>query len=219
MMKKRDQASKKGWKRSLPALAFFAAFVLWTVLVSTVDVRPIGPCGSSVGFATMNGAFHRLTGVHLSLYVLTDWLGLVPIAAMLGFAFLGLCQWATRRSLFKVDRSLLVLGFIYLALAAAYLLFERISPNFRPLLIDGRLEESYPSSTTLLAVTVAVTSMLELRDRIRRPRLRFAVLILAGLFAVLLVFGRVLSGVHWLSDVIGALLLGLGLVSLYCRLR
>ena len=191
MMKKRDQASKKGWKRSLPTLTFFAAFVLWTVLVSTFDLRPIGPRASSVGFAAMNGAFHRLTGVHLSLYVLTDWLGLIPIVAIFGFAFLGLCQWVTRRSLSKVDRSLLALGFVYLALAAVYLLFEQISPNYRPLLIEGKLQESYPSSTTVLAVTVAVTAMLELHSRIRRPRLRLAVLILAGLFAVLLVFGRV----------------------------
>ena len=72
------------------ALSFLAAFALWTVLVRLVDVQPIGPEGSRIGFAAMNGAFHDLTGVHWTLYTITDWMGLLPIAIALGFAVLGL---------------------------------------------------------------------------------------------------------------------------------
>ena len=94
----------------LASAALLLAFVLWTVLVRAVDVAPIGPRDSSVGFAALNGGLHRLTGVHLWLYTVTDWLGLVPIAVAFGFAILGLVQWIGRKSLLKVDGSILLLG-------------------------------------------------------------------------------------------------------------
>lgn len=197
------------------ALGFFAAFALWTVLVCRADVRPIGPNGSCVGLAALNGAFHRLTGVHWALYTLTDWLGLVPVAAALGFAVLGLVQLLSRRSLCRVDRSLLVLGGFYLVVLAAYLLFEEVPLNYRPVLIDGRSEASYPSSTTLLALCVLPTAMLQLRRRMHAGPARAAVLGALGLFAAFLVVCRLLSGVHWLSDIVGGMLLSGGLVLLY----
>lgn len=54
-----------------------------------MDVQPIGPRGSWVGLAAMNGWFHQLTGVHMFLYAITDWLELVPFGFMLAFALLG----------------------------------------------------------------------------------------------------------------------------------
>ncbi|MBQ6905883.1 MAG: phosphoesterase PA-phosphatase, partial [Clostridia bacterium] len=122
-----------------------AVFVLWTVLVSVVDVRAIGPNGSSVGFATLNGYVHDLTGVNMFLYTITDWLGLVPIGVAFGFAVLGLVQWVGRKSLFKVDRSILALGGFYIIVLAMYIFFEIVVINYRPVLIDGYLEASYPS--------------------------------------------------------------------------
>ena len=196
-------------------MTFLAAFVLWTVLVVSVDVRPIGPEGSSVGFAALNGSVHEAIGVHWSLYTITDWLGLVPIGVAFGFAVLGLVQLLQRKSLRKVDRSLLVLGGFYIVVMGLYLLFETVTVNRRPVLIDGILETSYPSSTTLLALCVLSTAMMQLRSRIRRKSVRIVIL---GLFAALtafMVIGRLLSGVHWLTDIIGGLLLGAGLVSLY----
>ena len=89
---------KKKW--TIP-IGLWITFVLWTVAVCFVDVAPIGPNGSVVGFAAVNGWFHRLTGVHMALYSLTDWLGLVPVAFCFGFAVLGLCQWIRRKRFLK----------------------------------------------------------------------------------------------------------------------
>ena len=196
-------------------VTFLAAFVLWTFLVVSVDVRPIGPEGSSVGFAALNGSVHEAIGVHWSLYTITDWLGLVPIGVAFGFAVLGLVQLLQRKSLRKVDRSLPVLGGFYIVVMAMYLLFETVTVNRRPVLIDGILETSYPSSTTLLALCVLPTAMMQLKSRIRKPPVRIAVLSLLAALTVFMVIGRLLSGVHWLTDIIGGLLLSAGLVSLY----
>lgn len=197
------------------SLAFLAAFAIWTVLVCCADVQTIGPEGSSVGFAAVNGAFHNLTGVHWALYTITDWLGLVPIGTALGFAVLGLVQLIQRKALRKVDRSILALGGFYLAVMAFYVLFEKAVVNYRPVLIEGVLEASYPSSTTMLALCVMPTAAIQLKARVRSGLARSVMLGMIAAFTAFLVFGRLLSGVHWLSDIIGGVLLSEGLVCAY----
>ena len=206
---------KKNTKTILSAFGALAAFALWTFLIRCVDVQPIGPNGSRVGFAAINGAFHALTGVHWALYTLTDWLGLVPIGIALGFAVLGLVQLIRRKSLLKVDRDILILGGFYIVVLAAYLLFETVVINFRPVLIDGKLEASYPSSTTMLALCILPTAMMQLKTRIRGDAVRRAILGILAAFTVFMVAGRLISGVHWLSDIVGGVLLSAGLVMLY----
>jgi undecaprenyl-diphosphatase len=197
------------------ALGLLAAFALWTIAIRFIDVQPIGPQGSTVGFATLNSIIHTRTGVHMQLYTITDWLGLVPVAFGLGFAMLGLAQWIKRKSLLKVDRSILILGGFYIATMAAYLVFESFVINYRPVLIAGNLEASYPSSTTLLVLCVMPTAMMQLRGRINNRVLRGGVSIAIASFIVFMVAGRLVSGVHWLTDIIGGILLSAGLVMIY----
>ena len=197
------------------ALGLLAAFALWTIAIQGIDVQPIGPRGSAVGFATLNSFVHNLTGTHMTLYVITDWLGLVPVAFGFGFAALGLAQWIKRKSMLKVDGSILVLGGFYIVTLAAYLFFESYVVNYRPVLIEGYLEASYPSSTTLLVLCVMPTAMMQLRDRIKQPMFRKCVSIVITAFIAFMVIGRLISGVHWLTDIIGGILLSAGLVAMY----
>lgn len=201
------------------ALGFLAAFILWTLAVSCLDVQTIGPRDSAVGFATINGWFHGLTGVDLTLYTITDWLGLVPVAVGFGFAILGLAQWIKRKSICKVDRSILVLGGFYIVTLAAYLFFEDFVINYRPVLIQGFLEASYPSSTTLLVLCVMPTAQMQLRHRIQNPVLRRIVCTAITAFMVFMVACRLLSGVHWLTDILGGILLAAGFVTLYDAIK
>lgn len=197
------------------ALWLLAAFVLWTFAACCVDIQPIGPKGSWVGLAALNGWFHRFTGVHMLLYTITDWLELVPFGFMLAFSLMGPLQWVQRKNLLRVDADLLLLGGFYLVVLAAYLLFECLAINCRPVLIAGELEVSYPSSTTLLVLCVMPTAMMQLHRRIRRPAVLRILLPLPAAFTAFMVLGRLVSGVHWLSDIIGSVLLSAGLVLLY----
>ena len=191
------------------------AFALWTVLIMLVDVQAVGPNGSKVGFATFNTWFHQLTGVHMTLYIVTDWLGLVPIAVCLCFGCLGLYQLIKRRSLFKVDADILLLGGYYILVIFGYLFFEMVPINYRPVLIDGFLEASYPSSTTLLVLSVMPTLMFQIKRRSRSKTIKNVVISLVLLFSVFMVIGRLISGVHWATDIIGSVLLSFGLFMLY----
>ena len=180
-----------------------------------IDVRAIGPQGSYVGFATINGYIHRLTGTHMLLYTVTDWMGILPVCVAFGFAVLGLIQWIKRKNILKVDYSILALGAFYIVVMAVYLIFEEVIINYRPVLINGHLEVSYPSSTTLLVMCVMPTAMLQLKSRMRNGVLRNLAVILIITFTTFMVMGRLISGVHWFSDIVGALLFSAGLVAVY----
>lgn len=196
-------------------IGFLAAFVVWTVLVLCVDVEAIGPQGTNVGFATLNGFVHRLTGANMLLYEITDWLGIVPISVCLGFAVIGAVQWIKRKSLLMVDRSILLLGIFYVAVMAAYILFEFVVINYRPVLIEGRLESSYPSSTTMLVSCIMPTAIAQLEKFIKRRVIKRTAVIIAVTFVIFMIVARLLSGVHWVSDIIGGILISAGLVLIY----
>ena len=206
---------KKNKRWLVCAASLLMAFVLWTVLVRFIGVRAIGPEGSSVGFATLNRYVHELTGVNWILYTVTDWLGLVPIAVAFGFTIFGLVQLIKRKSLWKVDHSILALGVFYILVMTAYIFFEIVVINYRPTLIEGYLEASYPSSTTMLVMCVMPTAAMQLNVRIKNAVLRRCTIIAILAFTVFMVTGRVLSGVHWITDIIGGALYSAGLVMLY----
>lgn len=210
---------RENQRNILIALCILSAFVLWTVLIKTVDVKAIGPQGSAVGFATINQFFHSLTGVHMVLYEITDWLGLIPIIVVVVFAVLGLTQLVKRKNLGKVDFSILLLGGFYIVVLAVYLFFESYVVNYRPVLIDGILEASYPSSTTMLVICVMPTAAMQLNERINNIVLKRYINLIITVFTLFMVIGRLISGVHWFTDIVGGALLSGGLVMMYYAVR
>ena len=202
-------------KELLTGVAFLAAFALWTGLVQCVDVQPVGQNDTDIGFATFNVWFHGLTGVHMGIYTVTDWLGLVPIAVCLCFGALGAVQLVQRRSLLRVDADLLLLGTYYIVVILCYLVFEMIPINYRPIPIDGIMEASYPSSTTLLVLSVMPTLKFQVDRRAESPRARIAATVFVVVFSAFMVLGRLVAGVHWATDIAGAVLLAAGLFMLY----
>ncbi|MBQ5592736.1 MAG: phosphatase PAP2 family protein [Clostridia bacterium] len=191
------------------------AFAVWTLLVMSVDVRRVGVQATTVGFATLNVRFHSLTGVDMMLYNITDWLGLIPVAVCVFFAAVGLVQLVKRKSLKKVDTDIILLGAYYAVVIAGYLIFETIPINYRPVLINGMAEASYPSSTTLLVLSVMPTLTLQSDRRLRNIKAKKLIKAVSVFFAAFMLLGRLISGVHWLTDIIGAVLLSLGLFLIY----
>jgi len=188
-------------------ILFILLFIIWTYLIQVIDVQAIGPNESKVGFATLNQWFHNLTGVSMFIYELTDYLSIIPFLVCIYFGFVGLFQLIQRKSIFKVDHDLIILGFYYIIVILIYLLFEIIPINYRPILIQGVLEVSYPSSTTLLVLSVMPTFIHKSKNRFIKISTIF--------FTLFMIVGRLISGVHWLTDIIGALLLSVGLFYIY----
>lgn len=214
-LRKADFVLKKSRKFFYFSICLFAVFLAWTAAVCFVDVRSIGPMDSKVGLAAMNGFVHKMTGVNMTLYTVTDWLGILPVCFVFGFAFLGLSQWIKRKKFCAVDKNILALGSFYIAVAAVYVFFEVFVINRRPVLIEGMLEASYPSSTTVLTLCVMSTAAVQFYLRIKNAVLKRIAVSAICAFAVFMVAGRLLSGVHWLNDIIGGILISASLFMMY----
>ena len=151
----------------------------------------------------------------MTLYTITDWLGLVPIFICMCFGVLGLVQLIKRRSLLKVDIDIILLGVYYIIVIMGYLIFEMIPINYRPIPINGYMEASYPSSTTLLVLSVMPTLKFQIDRRTDNKTVRALTTAFVILFSLFVVLGRLISGVHWLTDIIGSILLSAGLYLIY----
>lgn len=206
---------KNGKKQLITGVSFMLVFVIWTWLIQKVDVQPVGQKGTDVGFAALNCWFHKFTGVHMGLYTITDWLGLVPVFVCIAFGGIGLWQLIKRKNLFRVDTDFIYLGIYYVIVIFGYLFFEMCPINYRPILIEGILEASYPSSTTLLVLSVMPTLVLQANRRIENRCLKRIIYAFTIVFSAFMVIGRLVSGVHWFTDIMGAVFLSTGLFYLY----
>ncbi|WP_295069054.1 phosphatase PAP2 family protein [Ruminococcus sp.] len=206
---------KNGINTLITGVLMLILFAVWTVLIQTVDVQAVGQNGTDIGFASLNTWFHKMTGVHMWVYTVTDWLGLVPIFICIIFGAVGLVQLIKRRSLLKVDKDIILLGIYYILVIFGYLIFEMIPINYRPILIEGRMEASYPSSTTLLVMSVMPTLAFQMQRRVRNTKVRYGLYAFTVLFTAFMVVGRSVAGVHWLTDIAGSVLLSSGLYLIY----
>lgn len=191
------------------------AFLLFTIVVKFVDVSAIGPQGSEVGLSTINRFVMELGKIN-SFYTFTNVIGYIPFVMVFFYAGLAIYEWIKRKDLKKVDRELFILALLYVSIAILYLLFEKLPINYRPVVLEsGKLEPSYPSTHTMLAVTIAVSSVIiNLRlfpNTLWSKVLNIALVVISSL----IVIGRLISGVHWFTDIIGGLLLSFALVSVF----
>ena len=151
----------------------------------------------------------------MTLYTITDWLGLVPVFIGMIFGFVGLVQWIKGRKLLKVDFDIRILGIYYSIVIFCYLIFEMIPINYRPIFINGFMEASYPSSTTLLVLGVMPTLTFQANHRVKNEIFKKIIMVFTILFSAFMVIGRLISGVYWFTDIIGSILLSVGLFSIY----
>lgn len=210
-------SSLRNRRRSLTAGICIGLFLLLIILLKTVDVRPIGPMSSSVGLAALNGAFKDGIGYHEGLEKVSDLLGKLALLIAAGFACLGLYQLVTRKSLKKVDADLFALAGLYAALVLVYVFFEKCVVNYRPLILDEAkgMEPSFPSSHTMLSVVIFLSAAYEVRRRLKDVTIQKPVCIALAALCAVTVLCRLFSGVHWLTDILGGLLISAALLSLH----
>lgn len=184
--------------------------ILFTILVKFIDVRSVGVNGTDIGFAFINKPISNLIGSNMLIYDITEWLGIIPLLVVMAYGLVGLMQLVKRKNVFKVDKEILILGGFYVVVAVLYVFFEKVIINYRPVLIEGILEASYPSSHTLMSMCFCGSALILNKEYFKKyvkPLNIFLIIIM-----VVIVVGRLLSGVHWFTDIIGGCLISLALV-------
>lgn len=193
----------------------FLFFVVFTVLVTKVDVASIGPENSSVGFSTINGKVRDMLSLNTKIYDITEYLGVVAIATVPIFGIIGFIQLVKGKSLAAVDKDIIILGIFYVVVAATYALFEIVIINYRPVILEEGLEASYPSSHSMLALAFLGFTIVQIGKRMSSSGLKTGLQILCVVLAIATAGGRLMSGVHWVTDICAGTVLGLAYAFLY----
>lgn len=193
-------------------LSLFA--IIYTILVKFVDVKEIGPNSSKVGFANLNRSVFRAFGENERWYNLTKYLGYIFVLIVLTYMVIALIQLVKRKSLFKVDKELIVLGCFYIVVGLIYVLFEKVIVNYRPILVNGVLEASYPSSHTMITLCVCGSAII-INSKLFKNNIVRYINIALSFVMILMVIGRTLSGVHWFTDIVGGVIISCSLLMIY----
>ena len=195
-------------------VAFFVA-ILFTILVKFVDVAKAGATLTEVGFSKFNSAIFDFFAPSDIMYKITNYVEYLVLLTAAGYATYGLVQLLKYKKITKIDRGILALGGLFLAVILCYVIFEKLAINYRPVWIDGELEASFPSSHTMITLCICAGIVLLNRtfyaENKKLKSLNYALIFLAAF----IVFGRFLSGVHWATDIIGGILWATTLIFFY----
>ena len=204
-------------KKFANSYIFASLFIVFSLWIRLFDVQPVGPECSSIGFAGLNVAVHELFGMHLFWYKLTQLLGVAAIAVAAVFAVVGFIQLVQRKSLLKVDKKILMLGVIYILVILLYVLFEKVPFNYRPVVLDPAegLEPSYPSTHTMIILTIFGTAIGVIGDYLKNAKLVLLLKIICLVIMAVTIVGRLICGVHWFTDIAGGVIISLFFINLF----
>ena len=226
MEESKKPSNQSLFKKHIIACLLFSLLALaFTVLVKTVGVSEVvvnntsGEISSTtttnIGFSAINSSIRDLRGYSEVWYKISKYAGYIVFIPAITFVLLGAYQLFKRGSLKKVDRELKLLAPFYIAVGAVYILFEKfLIINYCPVLRDGVLKSSYPSSHTLLAMCLCCSAMMVVARLLRKNHAKLAIMVNLVLTALMLVtvVARFLSGVHWLTDIIGSVFISSALL-------
>lgn len=206
---------KENKKYFITAGVMFVLFIIFTILVSLVDVQAIGPQNSEVGFATINGKIASSIQYNESIYKLSEVLGYFAILTVGIFGLFGVMQLFIKKGFTKVDKDLYILAAMYAGVLVCYVIFEKVIINYRPVILEEGLEASYPSSHTMMSVAFMLAAIQQFSMRLKDSIVKKIILVACFVIGAAIIVTRFLAGVHWLTDIIGGVLLASAWFMLY----
>lgn len=197
-------------KNSIIGLSFLGLFLLLIILLQ-FDKNIITISGKEVGLSHINDLIDYKSNKKLD--IISDILLYTSFIVAIAGVVIGLYQLITRKSLFKVDSFIIIFGIFLVAAVILWILFDYvIKINYRPL---NPNEGSFPSTHVLLTVFLTNVGGLMLAKYCKNTTLIIVAYVVSLLFIILVVLFRILSGMHYITDVFGGLFLGFSLSYLF----
>ena len=191
--------------------------ILFTIAVDKIDTALV--LGKEIGFSNVNIAVHQMLGTSDTFDLLSDITMIVSALLMGGLVFIGTYQLISGKGFKAVDKEILIAGAVLVLMSITYLFFEKVVINFRPVLEDGFLEASYPSTHVLLTTVINIVAIDYIVTKIKNKKIMLPSVITVAVITVVGFGARVLSGMHWITDIVGALLIASCLVMIYFTLK
>lgn len=188
------------------SVTLFIIMTLFTALVCFYDVKPLGINKTDIGFSSLNTYIFNELGTNYLWYKLSEVLGIVALILVFIYGVIGTIDLIKKKNIFKVDKKIILLGIFYIIVFGLYIIFDKVIINYRPILVEGVLESSYPSSHTLLSIFVFGSSLLINKYLFPVKKIKIVNCILFAMM-ILTVIGRLLSGMHWFTDIVGGILI------------
>ena len=201
-------------KNLIITILLLISSIIFIVLLKRIDIKCDVVNNSCIGFATINQLIFNKIGVNMTWYVITDWLGIIPILVSMVYAIIGLKQLIKRKSIRNVDKEIIILGIFYFLVISIYIIFEKYIVNYRPILMNGNLEASFPSSHTLMTICLCGSSII-VNNKLFKNNFSKIINIMSILIIFTTIMGRLISGVHWFTDIIGGILISSFLLMLF----
>lgn len=184
--------------------SFLFLFILLIILLC-FDKAVIAENGYEVGLSHINNLVNYSYKENVDL--MSDLIFYVTFIVVIYAFSIGLYQLIKKKSLYKVDKSIIIFGIALVIAIIVWLLFDKvIELNIRP---THKIEGSFPSTHVMLATFFALSchGFLCLRDQDKL--IKYSSLVLAIIIIVIVTITRVIAGVHYITDVCGGLFIGL----------
>lgn len=202
-------------KNMIVSICLILLSVIYTVLVKIIDVNPIGPKNSNVGFSSLNKFVFNTIGKSNVWYNITEVFGIISILIAFFYALIGICKLFKKKNILKIDKEIIALGIFYFVVILTYLFFEKVIINYRPVLVNGALEASYPSSHTMLSICICLSSIIINNKLYKKKRISKIINPLAIIIMITTTIGRLFSGMHWISDILGGIIISITLTYIF----
>lgn len=199
--------TKKGLCITIVSLVLFNILMILLCFVNVKEVEPFG----KIGLYGFNNTYRH--DYNKTLDIISDVLLYLSIAAFVA-AVVYFAYGLIKNKFKKVDYRLLVYFIITVCVVITYLIFDHVVKlNNRPNIIDGELEGSFPSTHVLMAtyLLLPLTTLFFKEGREKDTKkidldtivTTIAFVIIGAMFVL-----RLWSGMHWMTDCIGGVLLG-----------
>ena len=200
--------------------------IVFTILVAkvdvkTVEVKPIdgvtqnGVLTTDIGFSSLNQSVADKISFNNTFYKISKYAGYLALVFVAFYGFTGLIELMQKKSLKGVNKALYMLAAFYVCVAIVYVLFEVVVINNRPVDMGEGLEASFPSSHTMLALCVCGSSLIASKYIIKKDNFRKCLNLISWVVMLLVVCTRTLSGVHWITDIFGGILISVFMLNVF----